>query len=125
MMLDPPGLRAVESFAAQLGLPARPAADGSFGFVFARTGTLTVTPAQGGRRIVVSLARKAARVEPALLLRLLGAGGHDPATGRLIHAGLAPDDEIHLALSFAEADFDLPALDAGFQQLAALHDRLV
>ena len=41
-------LRAAGDFAAQMGLPVRPARDGSLSFAFAQAGTLTLTAGEGG-----------------------------------------------------------------------------
>lgn len=123
-MLSQRSLRVVESFAGQLGLPARAAADGSFTFVFASTGTLSVTGSRDGHRVFVSLARKPARVEAGLLARALSLAGPEPATNRLVQAGLSADESLHLSVGLDDDALDLPALDEAFQGLVALHAAL-
>lgn len=114
----------VESFAGQLGLPLRPAADGSFTFVFAETGRLSVTASRDGRRVFVSLARRPVRMEVGVLSNALTFTGPEPATNRLVQAGLSADDELHLSIGLDEDGLDLPLLDASFQRLIALHGAL-
>jgi type III secretion system chaperone SycN len=115
-------LQVVEAFAAGLGLPPRPARDGSFTFAFERLGQLTLTPAQDASRVLVSLARRPARLDAALMQRALARAGFDPTSGRVVHAGLAADDSLVYAASLDEAELDLPTIDGCLQQLAALHD---
>ncbi|WP_375453289.1 CesT family type III secretion system chaperone [uncultured Methylobacterium sp.] len=114
-------LGAIEGFAGQLGLPLRPARDGSVSFVFAETGTLSLTPSRDGARVLVSLARRPAWLGPELLQAALAGAGVDPGTGRIVYAGLAADDSLVFSLSLDEAECDLPTLDACLHQLAAVH----
>lgn len=116
-------LGVVEGFAAQLGLPLRPARDGSVSFAFATTGTLSLTPSADGSRILVGLARPLRAPDSGRLERALACAGLQPATGRVVRAGLSGDDSLHLVLELPEAAFDLPALDVCLQELGALHDR--
>lgn len=116
-------LGVVEVFAAQLGLPVRAARDDSVSFSFATTGTLSITPAPDGSRILVGLARPLRGSDGGRLERALACAGLQPATGRLVRAGLSGDDTLHLVLELPEAAFELPTLDACLQELAALHDR--
>jgi hypothetical protein len=113
----------VESFAANLGLDARPASDGSYSFVFARSGTVTLTPTADGRRAVISVARRPQRLDADGELRFLGLAGLDPTTSRPIHCGIAPDGSLVVAASLPEGQFDLPRLDSCLQSLFALQDR--
>ncbi len=124
MSLSPTSLRAAEDFARGLGLPLRPARDGSVGFVFAATGTLTLTGSRDGRRVLVSLARRPPRPDPDLLGRALARAGLDPATGRLVHAGLAADGSLVFSLGLDEGECDRPTLDGCLEQLAAAHHGL-
>ena len=113
--------QAIASFAGQLGLPAVPARDGSYSFVFEQTGTLTLTSSRDGARVLVSLARRPARLDSELLGAALARAGLDDAMGRVLHAGLASDDSIVFSLSLDEAECDLPTLDACLQTLSAHH----
>ena len=118
------GLHVFQGFSEQLGLPLRPAADGSFSFVFSTMGTLTLTPTQDESRLLVSLKRHIARVDAKLLTRALAHGGLDPATNRIAHVGLSADDHIHVTVEVADHDFDLPTLDACIQHLSVLHEKI-
>jgi type III secretion system chaperone SycN len=124
MPFERAGLRAIEAFAGQFGLAARAARDGSFTFVFAASGTLTLTPSQDGDRAIVSLARHPGRVDSALMRRALSQVGVDPTTNRLVHAGLGADDSILFSIGLEQAELSIPVLDECFQQLAALHSAI-
>lgn len=116
--------QAIEAFGAQFGLSPRPARDGSYTFVFAASGTLTLTPSQDGQRTLVSLARDPGRVDAALMRRVLSQAGVDPTTNRFLHAGLGADDSVLFAISLEQPDLSIPVLEACFQQLSGLHGAL-
>jgi type III secretion system chaperone SycN len=113
-----------QSFADRLGLPLRPARDGSLSFAFASTGTLSLTPAPDGSRVFVGLARLARRADGDRLRRALMQAGHQASTGRVVRVGLAADDSLHLVTDLADSELDLPSLDACLQELSGLHDRI-
>lgn len=115
-------LSVVESFAAQLGLPLRPARDGSVSFVFATAGTLSLTPSRDGARILVGLARPAGNADGERMRRALALTGLQSATGRVVRAGLSGDGDLHLVTDLPERALDLPALEGCLQELRALHD---
>jgi type III secretion system chaperone SycN len=117
-------LRSVEAFAASLGLPARPARDGSFTFVFERSGTLSLTPAEDGAQALVSLARRPARSDSNLERRALARAGLDPATNRYLHAGLAGDGSVVFAIGIDDTALDLPTLESCLRELNAAHDAI-
>lgn len=117
------GLGAITGFAAQLGLSARPAKDGSYGFRFTRAGHLSITPSRTGDRVVVSLSRASARLDAARLARLLGTGGYDSGSNRIVHAGLADGGDVYLAFNLDERELSITTLHAALEQLASLHDR--
>jgi type III secretion system chaperone SycN len=114
----------IESFAASMGLPARAAADGSFSFVFSRSGTLSLTSSEEGDRLLVSLARDPVRSDSDLEWRLLLQAGLDPATQTFLHSGMSPDGGLFHVMEFAEDDVDLPALDAVLRRLMEAHEEL-
>ena len=122
--LNSTSLYAIEQFSSSIGLPARPARDGSFTFVFERSGTLSLTPSADSSRVLLSLARMPLRADNAIERRALQKAGIDPTTSRLVHAGLAADGSIVLAVGFGENELDLPALESCFQELVRAHDEL-
>jgi type III secretion system chaperone SycN len=117
-------LRAIETFAASLGLPVRPARDGSFSFVFDRSGTLSLTPSNDGARTLVSLARVPPRHDLTVERRALDRAGLNPTTNQFLHAGLAADGSLVFAVSVEDGDISLPALESCFEQLTAAHDAI-
>lgn len=118
-------LRSIEAFAASMELTAQPARDGSFTFVFERSGSLSLTSSDDGAETLVSLARQPTRSDPAIERRALAVAGLDPTTNRFLHAGLARDGSIVFAQAIADTAFDLPALEACLQRLIAAHDAIV
>lgn len=115
-------LRAIEAFTASLGLPPQPPArDGSFTFVFERSGKLSLTPTQDGERALVSLARMPERTDAGRERRALARAGFNPTTGRYLHAGLAGDGSLIFAIALDDGAFDLPTLEACLQELVAAH----
>ena len=115
MGFSPGDLDTIASFAADLGLPARPARDGSFSFVFADSGTLALTPSDDGPH--VSLSRRPDRVDARMLRAALGQAGRDPAHGRIVHVGLASDDSLLMSIRLDPNELSLPVLDDCLQRL--------
>jgi len=112
----------VERFAENLGITARMAPDHSYGFVLDRSGTLSLTPSDDGKRIIVSLARLPNRSDIALQLQFLGLAGVQSGTGTLVHAGIAPDETMVLATNLDEDRFDVQSLDQTLARLIELQD---
>ncbi|MEJ1160545.1 CesT family type III secretion system chaperone [Prosthecomicrobium sp. N25] len=117
---SPRAAAAVERFAASVGLAPRPARDGTVSFLIAGAGLLTLTPAEDGDRLLVSLAWAPDRPRPEDELALLACAGRNPSTGRYTHAGIAPDDSFVLTLAIEDAEVDLPALDETLRALTDL-----
>lgn len=117
-------LRSAGDFAAQMGLPLRPARDGSVSFVFAQAGTLTLTAGQDGQELHVSLLRRPARCGPDLLRAALSGAGLDAATGRLVQVGLAADEALIVSVRLAADDVSLQAIEACLELLRRCHDAL-
>jgi hypothetical protein len=115
--LDPSARAAVGQFAQSMGLTARENDDGSFGFDFADTGRLSITPAQVGDVVLVSLRRRLVLDDLVPLARLAAAGGPDPLEGFVFQPGLTKADQAVLTVAIARCDFDLPRLDAAFLAL--------
>jgi type III secretion system chaperone SycN len=115
---------AIEALAASLGLPFRPAPDGSVGFRFQRSGTLSVTPTTDSNRVVMSLAWRPATAATEAQGRLLAAAGLDATTGDMIQTGMAPDESFVCAMSLDATRLDLPTIDAGLRALMAVRDRV-
>lgn len=109
--------RLIESFAANLGLAARPASDGSYSFVFEQSGTLTFTPSTDGERLFLSLSGKPDRIREDHLERLLSVAGPDISTERFLSAGLTSDNTAIFAVSLEETELNLPTLETCLQQL--------
>lgn len=113
----------IENFAENLGCPARPAPDQSYGFVFSRSGTLSLAPSQDAKRITVSLARTPNRSDTAIQLKLFGVAGLQ-AGNTLVHAGIASDNSLVLAIDLDEDRFDMQSLDGTVSRLIELHNAL-
>lgn len=118
-------LRAAGDFAAQMGLPVRPARDGSLSFVFAQAGTLTLTPDAAGEDLHVSLLRRPPRIDAGLMRRALAAAGFDAASGRLVQAGVTADDALIFSIRMAPADVSLQSIEACLELLRQRHDALL
>jgi type III secretion system chaperone SycN len=114
----------IESFAANMGVTARAAADHSYGFEFARSGRLSVVPSEDGDRIIVCLARAPHRADASMQRRLLRLAGFARASNVMVHAGMAPDGTFVLALNLEEDRFDMQSLDQAFSMLGELHDSI-
>jgi type III secretion system chaperone SycN len=117
-------LRSIEAFASSMGLPAQPARDGSFTFVFQRSGTLSLTPATDGVQALVSLARMPDRLDGNLQRRALARAGLNPLTNKFLHAGVASDGSLIFAMSIEDTVLDLPTLESCFRELVAAHDEV-
>jgi type III secretion system chaperone SycN len=117
MAFTPQITQAIEGFAANLGVPARPARDGSYSFRFERSGTLTLTASEDGARALLSLATAPLRVSEDLEWRILSLAGPDVTTGRFLSAGLARDGSAMFAVGVDEEEMSLPALETCLQQL--------
>jgi type III secretion system chaperone SycN len=116
--------RVIESFAANMGVAAQPAADHSYGFQFARSGRLSIVPSEDGERIIVCLARVPHRADTSTQRRLFGLAGFDPASGAMVHAGMTPDGTFVFALNVEEGRFDMQLLDEAFSTLNERHDSI-
>ncbi len=113
--------RVIEAFAGNAGIAAQPAPDFSYGFEFAERGTLSIMAAEDGQRIIVCLSRKPRRTGITLLKDLFDIAGYDPFSGSMVHAGLAPDGALALAIDMDEPRFDLQSLDEALTRLDELH----
>ena len=109
----------VASFAANLGLPAVPAADDSYSFVFERTGTLTFTSALDGERTLVSLQVRPHRLDEDLERQILSLAGPDVSTNRFLSAGLTKDDQVMFVVAIEDSEMNLPTIEQCLQQLLA------
>jgi hypothetical protein len=117
--------RVVEDFAAGLGLPAIRAPDGTYGFIFERSGTLSLVASEDGRRVIVSVARVPFWSNVVTERCFLDVAGLDATTGALVHAGMAPDGSLVLAMDIDDDKFDLQSIDRSLRRLFELHDSLV
>ncbi|GMO22170.1 MULTISPECIES: hypothetical protein [Bradyrhizobium] len=113
--------RVIETFAGNAGIVARPAPDFSYGFEFAERGTLSILAAEDGLRIIVCLSRLPRRTGSSVLKDLLVVAGYDPFSGAMVHAGLAVDGALALAIDMDEPRFDLQSLDEALSRLDELH----
>jgi type III secretion system chaperone SycN len=112
-------LQAIEAFAANMGLSAQPAPDGSYSFVFERSGTLTLTSATDGERTLVSLRGTPGRIDEEIESRLLALAGPDVTTGRFLSTGLMRDGAALFAVGIDDREMDLPVMEVCIQQLMA------
>lgn len=115
---------AVEAFAASMGIPAKTAPDGSIGFRFRNSGTLSVTPTSNSARVLMSLAWFPADKTATAERRLLDRAGVDPITGEALHTGLAPDGSFICAVALDAAGLDLPTFDERLRMLLSLRDQI-
>ena len=104
-----------------MGLPAKAARDGSYTFIFERSGTLSLTPAEDGAQVLLSLARKADRPDAAWERRALARAGINQTTSKMLHAGLASDGSLVFALGVEDTSLDLPTLERCFDELVTAH----
>ena len=116
------GRSTVESFASNLGLDARPAADGSYNFVFERLGTLSIMPTDREAGALIALTRAPRSNSADYERKLLAAGGIDPDTNELIYSAITEDGSHVFAVDFDEARWSLPELDGTLGRLAGFHD---
>ena len=112
-------LQAIRALAESMGLPVQPAVDGSFSFVFERSGTLTLTSATSGERTIVSLDAPLDRLDQVAEQQLFSAAGPDLTTGRFLSTGITGDGSALFAVSLDDDDMNLPALEVVMQQLFA------
>ncbi|MDC9823033.1 hypothetical protein PRN20_04755 [Devosia sp. ZB163] len=112
-------LQALEGFAASLQLPLTPAADGSYSFVFERSGTLTLTSTDDGQRTLLSLAARPHRLDEEIEQRLLALAGPDFTSERFLSTGLTRDGEAMFVVSIDDSEISLPTLETCMQQLFA------
>ncbi|QOZ76324.1 hypothetical protein XH83_13230 [Bradyrhizobium sp. CCBAU 53351] len=113
--------RVIETFAGNAGIVAQAAPDFSYGFEFAERGTLSIVAAEDGQRIIVCLSRRPRRAGSSVLKDLLDIAGYDPFSGAMVHAGLALDGALALAIDMDEPRFDLQSLDEALSRLDELH----
>jgi type III secretion system chaperone SycN len=116
--------RVIESFAANMGVTAQPAADHSYGFQFARSGRLSIVPSEDGERVIVCLARAPHRADTSMQRRLFDLAGFDLASGAMIHAGMTSDGTFVFAINLEEGRFDMQLLDEAFSTLNERHDSI-
>lgn len=109
----------IEGFAASLGVPLTPATDGSYSFVFERSGTLTLTSAADGERTLVSLAARPHRLDQEIEQRLLALAGPDMTTERFLSTGVTRDGEAMFVVSIGDSEISLSVLETCMQQIFA------
>jgi len=119
MAFSSQALQAIQALAASLSLPLAPAADGSYSFVFERSGTLTLTSARDGQRTLLSLAAQPYRLDEDVEQRLLRLAGPDATTDRFLSTGLTRKGEMMFAVSIDDTEISLPMLETCMQQLFA------
>lgn len=117
MPFSPQALQTIEGFAASLGLPATPSADGSYSFAFENSGTLTLTSAEDGERTLLSLFVRPHRLDTTVEQRIMSLAGPDITTNRFLSAGLTGDDGVIFAVDIDDAEMSLPTLETCMQQL--------
>lgn len=116
-MFSPRAIQTIESFASSLDLPARPASDGSYSFVFQRSGTLTFTPSSEGNRVLASLSRMPSRLNEGVERTIMGLAGPDITTQRCLSVGLGRDGSVICAVAIDDEELDLPSVESCLQQL--------
>ena len=117
-------LNTISAFTNSMGLPTVPGPDGSFSFLFERSGNLTLTSSQDGDRIVVSLGRAPVAPDAAAQLQFLSKAGRDKTRNRFLNAGVAPDGSFVFVISIEEDDFTLQELEQVLDDLISAHDSL-
>jgi hypothetical protein len=114
----------VEAFAAGMGLPAEPARDGSYNFVFARSGTLSLSPTRDGKRVLISLSAQPRSADQAIQRRAFAMAGRDVTTNVFLQCGLARDGSIVFAVALDDGALNEQTLDASISHLKAAHEGL-
>lgn len=112
-------LQTIVDFSASLGLPPEPARDGSFSFVFERSGTLTLTSSSDGERTMLSLYARPHRMDEGVEQRLMSLAGPDLTTNRFLSTGITRDGGVMFAVGIDDAEMSLPTLETCLQQLLA------
>jgi hypothetical protein len=118
-------VRAIESFAAHLGVQAQAGPDHSYGFEFAKSGRLSIASSEDGKRVILALARASDRVNASTHLQVLVLAGVDRLSGAMIHAGVAACGVLILAVAIEEEYFDTQAIDDSLSTLIRLHDSII
>jgi hypothetical protein len=116
----------IASFVATMDFPGMPpaAADGSYSFLFAKTGILTLLATDDGAHVLVGLARQPSSSDSTYAERFFAAAGLDEHTNMPLHAGLAPNGAFMYVAPVRTDQFDLPTLEQRFTTLCAAHDAL-
>ena len=119
-----PTQKAIEAFAAKMGMSCRPAADNSYGFHFERTGTLSILQSNEDACIIVSLTRNRKQLDASAQRRLLNMAGLDLHRNMMIYSAMLRGGTCIIAVSIEENIFDERALDEALFMLSALHDSI-
>ncbi|WAJ30494.1 hypothetical protein [Antarcticirhabdus aurantiaca] len=119
MAISSRAIQTINAFAASMGVEAAPAADGSYSFVFQRSGTLTLTAASEPGRVLVSLAARPQQLDERLEGELIQLAGPDPSTGRLLSVGVGRGGHVIFAVGLDDDEMDLPAIETCLRQLMA------
>lgn len=112
-------VRTIDEFAASMHIVAHPAVDGSYSFVFERSGTLTFTSTPSGDTTLLSLHVPLPVLNEDMELLLIRLAGPEISTGRFLSAGVCRDGGAMLAVKIADEEMSLPQIETCLQQLLA------
>lgn len=103
------------------GVP-RPAADGSYTFLFEKSGTLTLIPASDGRNVILAVGRRPAIDDVSTMRVFFGNAGLEVTSTGPLHAGIAPNGDYYYAVVIPNGRFNLPTLETALNECFAAHD---
>ncbi|WP_378941118.1 hypothetical protein [Mesorhizobium sp. ANAO-SY3R2] len=109
----------IDEFAASMNVVARPAVDGSYSFVFERSGTLTFTSSPSGDATLLSLHVPLRALNEDMELRLVRLAGPEISTDRFLSVGVTRDGGAMLVVKIGDDEMSLPQLETCLQQLLA------
>ena len=104
-----------------MNLSAKPAADGSYTFVFSSSGTLSLTSSDDGNRLLVCLSRNPGRSYPELEWQVFSSAGLDASTQSFVHSAMSSDGDLFHVVEIEETDVELTALDSALRRLIDLY----
>lgn len=114
----------IDEFAASMNIVARPAADGSYSFVFQHSGTLTFTATSADDMTLLSLHVPLPFINEDMELRLMQLAGPERSTNRFLSVGITRNGEAMLVVKIGDQEMNQPQIETCLQQLFAARDAI-